>query len=161
MAITPTIGRICQYSRGVDDILLCSRVVVGPIVSPLEEGKMNVNMVSLKLEKLESGHIQVSPISREMVESARLDGKKAWARNLILTAPEVKDAIRCARGESEYLPWYDDIGHLIRVHPHGIRELYLNSSFNGKGGKYEEYNFNIPGEVLAGWLEDILEDGAV
>ena len=122
---------------------------------------MNVNMVSLKLEKLESGHIQVSPISREMVESARLDGKTAWARNLILTEPEVKDAIKCARGEAEYLPWYDDIGHLIRIHPHGIRELYLNSSFGGQGGKYEEYNFNIPGEVLAGWFEDILEDGAV
>ena len=121
---------------------------------------MDINTVSLKLEKLHSGHIQIKPVNREMIEDARQAGEKVWPRMFILTEPEVRDAIKCARGEVEYRPWYDDIGHLVRVGQHGISEIYLNSA-GVKGGKYENHTFIMPGSVLAGWLENILEDGAL
>jgi hypothetical protein len=118
---------------------------------------VNVNISALGFS---ANHefVRIRPINDEMVEKAEKDGKDgAWPRFLVLTHAEARFAIQCAKGESDFYPWFDDGIHKIRIHPRGLDELYTSGYYDGNGGRYESFYFIMPGEWFAHWLEHALE----
>ena len=112
---------------------------------------MLVNVTYLRIEANEK-FITLRPVNEEMVEMAESQGKKwlASPRHLVLSREETEMAIKCCRGVAPFYPFFDDGIHLVKFHPHGLREVYLD------GAGHQSFWFTIPGRWLAERLEDAL-----
>jgi hypothetical protein len=105
---------------------------------------MNVNLESLSMSLCGDGHI-------EMVFKT---GSMARTSTVMLTRAEAEVALKCFKGTAYFMPYFDDGIHLLKCHPRGMVELYLN------GSTLERREVVFPGAHLYEYLNGVLTTGA-
>jgi hypothetical protein len=100
---------------------------------------MNINITSMKFERLESGNIRLS---------LKNDDKDSeYDTFYVISKVELPDVLKCLRGTADYYPCFYDGLYLLRFHPKGLTAYEVNPPH----GKIRYFTFL--GEAWANALE--------
>ena len=108
--------------------------------------------MKMNLEKLwfERGEFCLHMYMRSDAHSENDD----YDKDILYIAPsELEPMLKDLRGESEYCPFYNDGGYLLKLWNKGARYLRTSSYIGGGGGKYTEHWYSFDGDWFARQLE--------
>lgn len=102
---------------------------------------MNVNITSMKFDRLDSGNIRLSLKNDEKTDANNYD------TFYVISKKELPDVLKCLRGTADYYPCFFDGLYLLRFHPQGLTAYEINPPHGNI--RY----FTFPGEAFANALE--------